>query len=135
MSTFESRNKSIHQKSLPSNVYLRIFWFAFTIQAILVSKVLYTTTSASFETRKALQSSCFFYFARTPWGEARALPPTLAFFQHINLPHPSLYMSTFKSLGLPLYYTSNSNIQSVVYTCLLFSKLSSDQVTHLRFHF
>ena len=92
MSTFESRNKSIHPKSLPSNVYLRIFWFASTIQAILVSKVLYTTTSASFEIRKALQSSRFFYSVRTPWGGGAApSPPTpLQLFFNISIYPKSL---------------------------------------------
>ena len=94
MSTFESRNKSIH----PS-LYLRMStWFAFTIKAILVSKVLYTTTSASFEIRNTLQSSRFFLFCPNAVGGRRCpLPPNPppAFFQHIHLSSfiLSLYVS------------------------------------------
>ena len=90
----------VYPKSPPSNVYLRIFWFAITTPAILVSKVLYTTTSASFETRKALQSSRFFYSVRTPWGEALRpppQPPSSFFLGHIHL------SSFILSLYVPIY--------------------------------
>ena len=48
---------------VPSNVYLRIFWFAFTIQAILVSKVLYTPAFL-FQSYLATKSLIFALLAR-----------------------------------------------------------------------
>ena len=126
-SSFKPRNKSIHPKSLPSNVYLRIFGFASTRQAILVSKVLYTTALppnsppvfyehihlskvSTFECPPSLQIS----YSSTPSSSFKKAYPfiqslylRMSTFEPKNKSiHPSLYlrMSTFEYFGLSVLH-------------------------------